>query len=164
MGKRVWLGTARESNEMLIGTREGVTRCYAVKRMIEEEKWSAEEIRELKGTPQRPNPQKVGLNVPTRMPVGEPPSGSADGAAAGGDEGEVPPATAPMPDPLVRRTPITHKEIGKYGTTPGCEACEAKMRGEVSRRGHTERCRSRIEEAMRADAQDKRKLEKQTRE
>ena len=65
-----------------------------------------------------------------------------------------------MPDPLVRRTPIAHKEIGKYGTTPGCEACEAKMRGEVSRRGHTERCRSRIEEAMRADTQDKRKLEK----
>ena len=84
MGKGTWLGAARESNEMLIGTREGVTRCYAVKRMIEEERWSAEEIRELQGTPQRPNPQKVGLNIPTRMPVGEPSSGVTDGDVAGG--------------------------------------------------------------------------------
>ena len=69
---------------MLIDTREGVTICYVVKRMTDEERWSAEEVRELKGTPQRPNPQKVGLHIPTRMPIGEPPSGVADGDAAGG--------------------------------------------------------------------------------
>ena len=157
------MGTARESNEMLIGTREGVTRCYAVKRMTDEERWSAEEVREMRGTPQRPNPQKAGLHIPTRMPLGEPPSGGTDGDAAGGNEEGIPPESAPSPDPLFRRTPITHKEIDKYGPTPGCVGCQSKMRGEVTRRGHSDRCRNRIEEAMRADAQDKRKIEKQTR-
>ena len=44
MGKCVWLGTAREANEVIIGTKDGVTRCYAVKRMTEEDRWNAEEI------------------------------------------------------------------------------------------------------------------------
>ena len=158
------MGAARESNEMVIGTREGVTRCYAVKRMTDEERWNAEEVRELKGTPQKPNPQKVGLHIPTRMPIVDPPSGVADGGAAGGTEADIPPEPVPVPDPLFRRTPITHKEVEKYGPTPGCVGCQSKTRGEVTRRGHSDRCRRRIEEAMRQDAQDKKgKLKKQMR-
>ena len=102
----------------------------------------------------------MGLHLPTRMPVGESPSSAADGGVVGGDDGKIPPGPVPIPDPLFRRTPITHKEIDKYGPTPGCVGCQSKMRGEVTRRGHSDRCRQRIEEAMRQDAQDKRKFEK----
>ena len=42
----------------------------------------------------------------------------------------------------------------------GCVGCQAKMRGEITRRGHSEKCRKRIEEAMRNDEKDKKKLEK----
>ena len=42
------MGTARESNEIVIGTREGVTRCYAAKRMTEEDRWDAEEIKNMR--------------------------------------------------------------------------------------------------------------------
>ena len=35
----LWLGHSRRSNEAIIGTREGVVRAYAVKRMDEESRW-----------------------------------------------------------------------------------------------------------------------------
>ena len=54
--KGVWLGTAREANGMIIGTKDGVTRCYAIKRMTEEDRWNAEEIAGMQGTPQQPTP------------------------------------------------------------------------------------------------------------
>ena len=65
-----------------------------------------------------------------------------------------------MTYPLIRRTPITHKEIENSGATPGCVGCEAKARGESTRRGHSDKCRRRIEEAMRNDEQDKKKIDK----
>ena len=37
----VWLGHARGSNEVLIGTKEGVVRAWATKRNAEAEQWSA---------------------------------------------------------------------------------------------------------------------------
>ena len=136
--KGIWLGAAREANETIIGTKEGVTRCYAIKRMTEEDRWSSEEIAAMQGTPQQPNPLKMGLHIPTRLPMNTALSGGTDGAAAeGGEDGDIPRDERPS-DPLVRRTPITHKEIDKYGTTPGCGGCEAKARGEVTRRGHSE--------------------------
>ena len=68
----VWLGHARNSNEVLIGTNDGVVRAYAVIRKAEGERWSAENLRNMKGTPQQPDPSKPGLNIPTRI-VFDPP-------------------------------------------------------------------------------------------
>ena len=151
------MGTAREANGMIMGTKDGATRCYAIKRMTEEDRWSAEEIAGMQGTPQQPNPLKMGLHIPTRLQSDIALGGGADGIAAEGDGGEdIPRDEDQMPDPLVRRTPIAHKEIEKYGLTPGCEGCDAKARGEVTRRGHTNKCRNRIEEAMKNDEEDKR--------
>ena len=165
MGKGLWLGTAREANEMLIGTKEGVTRCYAIKRMTEEDRWNAAEVAGLRGTPQQPNPMKMGLHIPTRLPSGPALGGGTHGAAAeGGEATDIPEATAPVSDPLVRRTPITYKEIDKYGLTPGCGGCESKSRGEVTRRGHSDKCRHRIEEEMRNMRWTKRNWTKQTKE
>ena len=62
-------------------------------------------------------------------------------------------------EPAVRRRAITGAEIEKYGPTRGCPGCNAKVRGESSRRGHNEECRVRIEKLMREDADDRRKLE-----
>ena len=161
MGKGIWLGTAREANEILIGTKEGVSRCYAIKRMTEEDRWNAEEVAAMRGTPQQPNPLKMGLHIPTRLPMDAALGGGTDGdAVEGGGDAGIPEDEVLISEPLVRRTPITQKEIDKYGMTPGCEGCEAKSRGEVTRRGHSERCRNRIEEAMKNDDSDKKKLDK----
>ena len=60
--KGLWLGTARDSNEMLIGTSTGVTRAYAAKRLPKEERWDKDRIRQLQGTPQQPDPVKAGIS------------------------------------------------------------------------------------------------------
>ena len=51
--------------------------------MIEEDRWDADEIKNMRGIPQQPNPQRVGLHIPTRMPMIASPSGVAHGDAAG---------------------------------------------------------------------------------
>ena len=152
----IWLGIARESNEALVGTSSGVTRAYAIKRRATDERWDGDAITTMMGTPQRPNPEKAGLHIPTRIApkVGDPGSGVAPGGVAPGENEGIPEAM-PIPDPLTRRMPITHKEIEKYGYTDGCPGCDAKKRGEVARRGHSEKCRRRIEEALRNDEEGK---------
>ena len=47
----LWLGHSRRSNESIIGTREGVVRACAVKRMDEESRWDAKYLLEMKGDP-----------------------------------------------------------------------------------------------------------------
>ena len=54
------LGHSRRSNEAIIGTREGVVRAYAVKRMDEESRWDAKYLQEMKGTPKQPDPSRPG--------------------------------------------------------------------------------------------------------
>ena len=73
----LWLGHSRRSNEAIIGTREGVVRAYAVKRMDEESRWDAKYLLETKGTPQQPDPSRPGLAIPIKVnidPPHEPPA------------------------------------------------------------------------------------------
>ena len=63
----VWLGISRESNEILVGTKNGVMRAYALKQRPADERWDEKQISDMRGTPQRPNPEKVGLHIPTRI-------------------------------------------------------------------------------------------------
>ena len=116
-------------------------------------------IADLKGIPQKPNPDKVGIYIPTRI-MEKASGGGASGSSALGGDAEGLPMPAEIPEPLTRRMPITHKEIEKYGFTEGRPGCQAKQRGEIARRGHSEKCRRRIEEAMRNDEEGKRKMEK----
>ena len=127
----LWLGHSRRSNEAIIGTREGVVRAYAVKRMDEESRWDAKYLQEMKGTPQQPDP-----------PHEEPPA----------------PAEGPVDecDRQVRRMRITGVMLQKYGYTEGCRYKRAGMR---EARPHTEVCRRRIGEAMMGDETDRRKKE-----
>ena len=60
----LWLGHARTSTEILIGTSEGVVRAWAVRRKIPEERWSGVAIKEMKGTPARPGPNMPGIDIP----------------------------------------------------------------------------------------------------
>ena len=59
-GEGVWLGHARGSSEALIGTAEGVVRAYTVKRKEETMRWDGSKIKNMKGTPARPNPGAPG--------------------------------------------------------------------------------------------------------
>ena len=72
----IWVEHARGSNEVIVGTSEGVVRAFSVKRFPEGERWNKEAIQKMQGTPQRPNPAKPGLNIPIK--VNFDPAGDAD--------------------------------------------------------------------------------------
>ena len=68
----LWLGHSRRSNEAVIGTREGVVRAYAVKRMDEESRWDAKYLQEMKGTPQQRDLSRPGLAIPIKVNIDPP--------------------------------------------------------------------------------------------
>ena len=59
----IWLGHARSSNEVYIGTRNGVVRAYTVKRRDAQSQWDAELIKQMRGTPRQPDPNKPGYSI-----------------------------------------------------------------------------------------------------
>ena len=116
----IWLGPARNSNETLIGTKEGIIRAYTIKRQDSKSRWDGKLIKEMQGTPHQPNPNSTDYNIQTR--VGK--------------------------DLTMRRMMITQAMLTRYGYTEGCEGCRYKRAGLPSSRMHSEKCRSRILEAM----------------
>ena len=74
-------------------------------------KWDKEMVSGMQGTPQQPNPIKVGLRIPVRLSTDDNPTEETPQAQPETVEGEVPPMPEAIPDPLVRRTPITYKEV-----------------------------------------------------
>ena len=65
----------------------------------------------MQGTPQQPNPLKVGLRIPVRLSTDGNPAEETPQIQPETIEGEVPPIPEAIPDPLVRRTPITYREV-----------------------------------------------------
>ena len=130
-----------------MGTAEGASKTYAVKRMPEDERWDPEFIRSMQGIPQQPDPKKKGITIPISFRF-----------ESMTTETETHPVKE-VTEPMARRRGITQTELEKYGFTPGCPGCIAKQRGEVAKRGHSEACRKRIEDMMRQDGDDRRKIE-----
>ena len=144
----VWLGHTRDSNEAIIGTADAAVRAYAVKRMAADERWKADDIKNIKGLPQQPDPKRAGIRIPIRVTLGD-------------ERAEVEPREVQKDaEPLPRRMGITMAELEKYGYTDNCPGCMAKRRGAVAKKGHSEACRKRIEDLMKQDNSDKKKLQK----
>ena len=140
----VWLGHRRNSNEHVIGTRSGAVRAYAIKRKDAAHRWDASLLKELRGTPQKPDPQRPGLVVPIRINFDMP-------AEA------MPLAEGPQVRPRqARRMKITSRMLEQYGFTEGCEGCRFKQAGLEESRNHSEVCRKRVEEAIEATEEGKR--------
>ena len=147
----IWLGHTRNSNEAVVGTKEGVVRAYSIKRQDEDQRWSAEAIMQMKGSPQQPDPKKASIQIPIRVSF-DPPAR------------EAPDASRPLRrEKAMRRMMITVAMLEKYGYTDDCEGCRCKRSGRVDvRADYTEACRGRIEQAMDAeeDGQEKRRKDK----
>ena len=135
-----WLGHARSSNEVLIGTLQGVVRAWAIKLKPEDEKWDADLIKNMKGTPAQPNPNKMGLNVPIRVTFDPTPPEFVEPQVQQRRVGGMP-----------RQMPIHHWMLKKYGYTEDCKGCEQRRSGLGTRLPHNQPCRRRLEEAMAED-------------
>lgn len=138
----IWLGQARNSTESIVGHKDGVVGAWAIRRKINEEKWSKEKIDEVRGNPAQPNPEKQSSYIPTAIRVDMPDEEEAN---------EVPEA----PEDTTRRVYIRPKHLVKYGYTDGCEGCRRAKTGHMVPKVHRTDCRARIEEAMRKDEDDK---------
>ena len=112
MREGIWLGHASQTNEILIGTEDGVIRVFDVKRKEEGSSWSAEKIKNMRGSPKQPNPKKPGGDIPVRVNFDEV------------DRRQDMPEPAPLRRGLdVRRFRITPELLTKHGYTTGCEGC-----------------------------------------
>ena len=105
-GEGVWLGHARISSEVLIGTQNGVVRAWTVKRKVEEEKWNGEKIKEMRGTPSQPNPSMPGINIPIMINI--------DPVDARAEAEEV---REPRDETRARRTYLKPQDFENYGYT-----------------------------------------------
>ena len=47
----MWLGHARHSPEVLIGTLDGVVKVYAIRRLAEVDQWNGDFLKAIKGSP-----------------------------------------------------------------------------------------------------------------
>ena len=136
----LWLGHARSSNEVLIGTRDGVVRAWAVRRRDPQDRWDSKLIQDMKGTPQQPNPNKPGTMIPIKINFDEMPKHE--------NINLQPARTEDGPRSMF----IQGWELKQYGYTEGCKGCEHKRAGMESQRPHTQACRTRMEAAVEQDA------------
>ena len=146
----LWLGHHRNTNEILIGTTEGVVRAYAIRRKAEDQRWDPVMIKEMKGTPQQPDPSKPGGQIPVRIRFDE---------AAKLVPEETKPARV---ETELRRFRITTPMLERYGFTEGCQGCRFKQAGLKDGRGHSETCRTRLMEAMKEDEEGRKVLDRET--
>ena len=161
----VFLGMRMRSDEILIGTPQGVVKARSIKRYPEGEQWDRDFARKIRGSPRTPIPGQGGDHVPTHVPSfcqrtmpedhneGEEPAREAEEEEVRREETQV------RAEPTERRMYITRAAIQKYGETKGCPACNA-IRAERSLVGisHNEECRNRIRKEMEKDEEGKRRL------
>ena len=126
-----------ESNELIVGTNEGVIKVATFRRRPEEDRWKKEELEEVRGLPWEPIPGREGIEIKSKVRIAE----------------DVGPITT---DPNISFRPaktrwiyITKEDVLKMGPTPGCHGCISVTRGGPAR-NRNEACRTRMETAIAA--------------
>ncbi len=136
----VWLGVNPRNNEDLVGTSAGVFRASVVKRVPEDERWSADKVFSVKGT--LAEPAGAEEEEERKEDHHHEDQNKEDEEGEDGDAHEE--------EAKVRRMYIRKQDIEKYGKTDGCPGCSAISRGRAPA-CHTEKCRKRITERIKED-------------
>ena len=150
-----WVGFSTRTNEHIVVVNDGgpAIKVRTLRPRPESERWSEEAINKIVATPDAPNPKD-----PSQTEPKGPRETDRKGARREGGH-ELPEVPVRRDEGLVREFRITDKLIEKYGFTPGCPGCEAKIDG-TTRAGHTQACRRRIETAMANDEVEKAALQR----
>ena len=91
-------------------------------------------IRNMQGTPKRPDPNMAGEDIPIRIVL-----------KAEDPDAEEPEMRKARVDKYSRGVYLKSEEFVRYGYTAGCDACKRTMTGMKGARNHTKLCRDRIE-------------------
>ena len=158
----IFLGARFKSDEIIVGTENGVLKARTIKRMTEDKQWDREFLRNLQGTPRQPDPKVVSDQIHASLRNRVEPDQDLH-VGAHGQPAEVPPevpvaseVNRPRPEPAARRMYVRKREIEKYGPTPGCQGCRAIARGTSAT--HTETCRDRMKKLMTEDEEGRKRL------
>ena len=160
MMEATWVGYSTRSNEHIVVMSGGgpAIRVRTVKPRPESEQWSYDAIIAIAATPDKPNPRDSSQTAP-RPERDTQGIDFGRGASGGHALREREPGHQLREPGLVREFRITDQILDKYGMSPSCPGCDAKLHGRPARR-HTIECRRRLEEAMNADEQDIERLRK----
>ena len=146
-----FLCLVEKSDEVLVGTPEGVLRARSVRRLQPSQRGNAQFVLKLVGTPWRPNPKDASdpevQDVPLRI--------HAEPIVA---ESELPPRQALPREVEFHRLHIRREvELVQHGYTDGCPGCDAAKSGSKAV-GHSEDCRRRIMNAMSSSEEGQKRL------
>ena len=108
-------------------------RAWAIRRKIAEERWSGSDIKEMKGTPARPDPNMPGIDIPIRIRV------TMDFPNAVAE-----PTVPQRGEDQSRRAYLKRRDFEKFGYDEDCEGCKRLSAG-MAPRPHRESCRARME-------------------
>eukprot|EP00973_Karenia_brevis_P064953 9020537-Karenia_brevis.AAC.1 len=133
-----YLGISRGSGEAIIATKDGnVVKVRTLRRRPTSDKWSHDMIKNIKGTPLRPNTTSEDIEIPA----------PEDEISIRVRESGV---GMPVPEGLVeestiRRMKLTRQMFNDHGYTSGCPGCRAIRLNLDNPQPHTDACRDRIE-------------------
>ena len=141
----IFLGVRRKSNELWIGTREGIKSVRSVKRIPIEQRWGEDNVNWIQWAPWRR--YKDAVEADGDLPEGVPAEELIEAKNRGTRIIETR-KRAP------REFYISKKNADDYGYTRGCGGCTSWHRG-LGRQPHTPECRERFRQAMAGDAKVK---------
>ena len=130
-----YLGTAWRTGAAMIGTRQGVVRSSAVRRVGEHRRWDAAGIMEMRGVPWKFTP---GPDEEAQEPkiVWLPPQ------ERHGAQGQRP------EEPKPRRVYLKREDFFKHGFTEDCPGCKSMFGVGKDRKPHSDKCRARMEKSL----------------
>ena len=140
----LWLGHSRNSNEVVIGTKSGVVKAWAIKKKPPSEQWDIDLVNGMMGTPGQPDPTKASIRIPIRVNFD--------------DEEEEERADEPRPmrvELYPRAIYIQQWMVEAYGYTEGCAGCDSRRAGLTDRKQHSTRCRERMMAELEKDPRGK---------
>ena len=136
-GSGVWLGIRDETNEVMIGTQEGIIKVRTIRRKASnEERWNITQLENMKGTPWEPVPGSDDREIRSKIRVRT--------EQENRDSPNVAEAVVEKRKRAEYRFPIKRKDVDKYGMSEDCEGCRRLALGDPNTRPHTESCRDRF--------------------
>jgi hypothetical protein len=183
--KGTWLGITDHTNEHIIGTEDGFVKCRAIHPREESQRWNADAMMKIRGSPWKPNPNRKSLRITTRIVTGDDDESEVEGEdpdkdpEVASEEFEIKVDSNEDEDriredvkqakhrerfearyPRSLKMYIMKGDVFKDGATPKCGGCKLVLGERKNMSGHSRECKVRIMEAMREDVEDAKRVEK----
>ena len=170
----VWLGIVELSDEHIIGTEIGVIKCRAVTSLPGDQRFKAEALEAMRGTPWKPSTKHSGQRLRTHIKEDDEESDNEDG---GDDQVHIETLDDVDAEATITNVKksqdiifsrvgqsysfyIKARDVLKYSPSKGCPGCKF-VTGEVTTQcGHTKECKTRMMELMEKDKEDKHRIKR----